>query len=133
MKKTTTDISKPKIIGFGVIISALISIAFIFVFALVLTTTNLNPQMALPLSSVSLGIGSFFGGKYSAKKIGEKGYLWGLIIGLLTFFINLLVSLIFNASEITLFSFIRFIIILIMSMLGGIIGINSKSNNSLVK
>lgn len=131
--KKNISVSKPRVFGVGILISAVISIIFLFLFAFILTIGNFSEDMALPLSSVSLGIGSFIGARYAAKKINEKGYLCGLIIGFSVFIINLIISLIFNSDNITLFSFIRLVIILLMAMLGGILGINSKDNRSLIK
>lgn len=133
-KVTANQVStKPQIFLFGSVISLLVSMIFIFLCAGLLTVGNFAHSIAFPLSSLALGIGGFFGSRYVAKKIREKGYLCGLIIGIVLFSVNTVISMALGGFAFTWMSVIRLVIILLMSMLGGILGINSASTKSLVK
>lgn len=117
----------------GLIISILITTATIFIFSLLLLFLNLPKTAVSPLSSVAYGLGAFFGSYYSSKKINEKGYLCGIIIAVLLLIINLIVGIILNGFSFGSITLIRGAITLIMAMIGGILGINTASNKSLVK
>ncbi len=134
MKNYTKDFEnkKPKHLLVGFLISVIMSALMIFLFAFILTACDLSADFASPLSSLALGLGGAVGSFYSAKRIGEKGYLWGLALALILFCFNMLISFILNGAGFSSFAAIRLVVVLIMSMLGGILGINKKSR-SLVK
>ena len=117
----------------GVIISILVSILCIVLFSLAMLYLGIPKTMASPLSSIAYGVGAFFGSYYSAKKISEKGYLCGVIIAALLLIINIILGFIINGSPLSVFFIIRAVITLTMALLGGIFGINTNSNKSLVK
>ena len=129
----TSQISKPRVFLYGTIISLLCATVCILLFALLLTLCDLSASIAYPLSSLSIGFGGLVGSRYVSRKIGEKGYLCGIIIGIIIFSINSIVIFVMGGGSFTFFSLIRFVIVIIMSMLGGILGINTKSSKSLVK
>ena len=123
----------PRAILTGVIISTMLSSVCILLFALIITLMSLSTAAAFPLSSLSLGIGCFFGSKYTAKRLNKKGYLCGLINGFCVFLISVIIALCINPANFTWMSMIRLVIILLCSMIGGIGGVNQKKNPMLVK
>jgi putative membrane protein (TIGR04086 family) len=62
---------------------------------------------------------------FTARKVGNKGYLIGIIVGLVSFAAVLLVSLLVSKQSIGVNTLFHLVIILISSMIGGILGINS--------
>ena len=62
----------------------------------------------------------------TAKKTGEKGYLTGIIIGSVVFIVITLFSLIMG-NNLSLNTLFHFIIIMLSSIVGGIMGVNKKS------
>ncbi len=128
----TISVSRPKIFLFGTILGIISSTVLIFIFAFILTICDLGEAAAFPCSSVSMGLGGFIGAFYSAKKIGEKGYVCGLLIAIIMLVISTIVSMFLNGFNFTEKTLLRALIVVIMSMLGGIIGINKKTK-SLVK
>lgn len=135
MKKSYTGIlaDTPRAVLTGVILSAMISSVCILLFALIITLMSLTSAAAFPLSSLALGIGCFFGSRYTAKRLQKKGYLCGLLNGSCIFLIATMVALIINPSHFTWMSIIRFAVILLCAMIGGIGGVNGKKDKMLVK
>ena len=117
----------------GLLISLLTVFGFILLFSAILLLLNLPKTSASPLSSVAFGVGAFLGSLYSSKKIGQKGYMCGIIIATLLMLINAIVGLILNGSAFSAIFFIRMLITYITAIFGGIIGINSNVSKSLVK
>lgn len=136
MKKSysvTTDYSKPTVFAIGTAIAVIVAVVVIVLFAGVMTVVDIPKSYAFPLSSIAMGVGSFFGARYSAKKLKEKGYLCGVVVGLILFFIGTMVGLFVNGVQFTALTPLRAIISILMGMIGGITGINSSSTRSLVK
>ena len=62
------------------------------------------------------------------KKSQKKGFISGLILGIIFVVFLILISLFINSNW-TLGSFIYYSILIITSMLGSILGINKKKSN----
>ncbi len=108
----------------GIILGVLINLLLLLIFAAIILVADIDRAFAQPLSSIALGAGGFFAALYSAKKIGGKGYLVGLLIGLCTFIVVTVIGLVINKGGLTQASLFRFIIVLLSSVIGGIIGVN---------
>ncbi|MEE0808895.1 MAG: TIGR04086 family membrane protein [Acutalibacteraceae bacterium] len=111
----------------GIVLGVLVNILLLLIFAAVILLADIDRAFAQPLSSIALGVGGFVAAIYTAKKIGGKGYLVGLIIGLLSFVVVTLIGLIINKNGLTKASVFRFIISFLSSVIGGIIGVNKKT------
>lgn len=125
--------SKPTVFAIGVGIALGVTAIMLLAFALLLTVATLPKAAAVPLSSIALGTGALFGARYSAKKLKQKGYLCGVIVGTVIFLISTIVAIILNGLNFTSLTPLRFIIAVLMGMIGGISGINQKSSRSLIK
>ena len=125
--------SKASAVTIGAVLSIVVSFFMILLSALILTLGDFSESIAFPLSSLSLGVGSFFGSRYTAKKLQEKGYLCGIINGGIVFIVNIIISIIANGFSFTALSIIRLLIIMLTGMIGGITGINSGHSSRLVK
>ncbi len=73
-------------------------------------------------------ISFLMGGFLSGKQAINKGWLTGIKFGLLSTLSLILLNLIFN-DGFTLYNIINYIIVMLGSCLGSIIGINKKINN----
>ena len=71
-----------------------------------------------------LFLSSFLTGIWSSKKQTSKGYLRGLISGLIFAALLLIFSLVTNGGSHIMKAAVTYLIVIIMSVLGGIIGIN---------
>ena len=125
--------SKPTAITLGLLLSMVVSVAALLLSSLILTLGDFSESIALPLSSLSLGLGSFFGSRYTAKRIQEKGYLCGIINSGILFLVTMIIGIILNGFSFTAVSVVRLITVMLLGLIGGITGINSGSGGRLVK
>lgn len=124
--------NKRNIFLISAIIGVSISLLFIFIFSLIMLFGEIDRAFAAPFSTFSVAAGTFFSAMYTAHKIGDKGYLWGIVTGSITFFIILIISLIVDNSGLSMNTLFHFIIILLSSLTGGIIGVNKGKNKKYI-
>lgn len=104
--------------------------SYIITAFILLLLSLLMLKLELPSIVISIGINaayiasSFVGGLFAGKKMEQKKFLWGLLMGIAYFVILMLVSLMMNnTSPLPLGSLlIVFIICSISGMLGGMLG-----------
>lgn len=83
-------------------------------------------KMDLSAGGVRIGItlsyilSAFTGGIIMGKNVGQKKFLWGIIIGILYFSIILIVSLVLNKGEFS--GAVSMISVFAMCTLGGMLG-----------
>ena len=119
----------------NLLISLVVSIAVVFVVlalsSIILLKTNMNDALVNVLNLISFSIGAFTGGLTISKLFKEKGLAYGLINGLVLFSISFIISLVINFSAPSLFSLIKLIAISFFSLVGGVIGVNTKKKRSI--
>lgn len=82
-------------------------------------------QIILLISNIIL----FFGLNYiNASKLKKKGFLEGIFLGSVFIGLMILIKLILINNKFSLASFIYYIILFIISIFGGMIGVNKKSD-----
>jgi len=124
------DFYKP--ILFGLIISVIATVLILLIFSFLLTIRDM-PAMTMPVfSAVSIAIGGFLGGLFSAKKAGKNGLLYGVITGAALYVIVLIASLIVSKGGVTMLTLIKLVITLISAAIGGIIGVNLKNRRKMI-
>lgn len=108
------------------VMGVVITLFSMLVFSAILLFFNIDRAYAAPFATISISVGSFFASYITAKKKGEKGYLTGVIVGAVVFIVITVLSLIMgnNLSINTLF---HFVIIMLSSIVGGIMGVNKKT------
>ncbi len=74
-------------------------------------------------------LSTFLGGINIGKKSAQKGWLEGLKLGFLLIFILYLFAYLGLEKSMTIKNIIYYIIILAMTMLGGMVGINKQETN----
>lgn len=115
----------------GAVLGVLSTLVIMVIFSAVLLFFNIERAYAVPFATVSLAVGSFIASRYTAKKIGDKGYAVGLIIGLIVFAVITILSLIFG-NGFSLNTLFHFIIIILSSLVGGILGVNSNNHKKFI-
>ncbi len=113
---------------FGFLIGAIVTAVFILIFALVMYLSGAAFKYAPVFATLSVAIAAFF----TAKMQGSKGLLVGAVIGGIAFILITLVSLIVNSGGITLNTLFHFIIIMLSSLIGGIIGVNKGKSHKYI-
>ena len=107
----------------GAVIGVIIIAAALAIFSAVILFLEMDRIYAPAFATVALSLGAFFASRYAAKKIGKKGYLTGLIMGLLFFCVVTLFALIFDGDGGGFTTVFRLIIVTLASLIGGISGV----------
>ena len=111
---------------FGTAVSLMGTAAVLMIFALVLTLQDIPQGMILPLAVGAMGIGTCLGGYVSARIVGKKGILCGLLTGLLCCLILTGVSLAVIHSWMDASQAVKLGVVLTMSCIGGVLGVNRQ-------
>lgn len=111
------------------VISALVSV---FVFATVMYFIEGGYEYSPLFATVSVAVGSLLSSMYLAKQNGKKGLLIGAAVGGTVFVILMLISLIVDSSALGINTLFRFIIIMLSSLIGGVVGVNKKTNEKYI-
>lgn len=105
----------------GVIISISITLISILAFAFLIRFLNISDKLIFPINQAIKIFSLFIGILIAIKSIKEKGFLKGLIIGLLYFVINLILfSILQGKFSFNLSNLIDMVLTILM---GGFIGI----------
>lgn len=125
------NINKKSAYIWGAMLGILSALVSMLVFSAVLLFLNIDRAYATPFATISIAIGGFIASRYSSKKIGDKGYLVGLIIGIVIFIVITALSIIVGNS-LSLNTLFHFIIILLASIVGGITGVNQSNHKKYI-
>ena len=93
------NVSKKSAYIRGGIVGVLSCLVMMIVFSAVLLCFNIDRAYAAPFATISVAVGSYAASRITAKKIGDKGYIVGLIIGSVIFVIITIISL-FMATKV---------------------------------
>lgn len=116
---------KPLIWG---VLSSTVVITLLFVLAAAVISSSNIPSFSISIIvTLIAGIGSFIGAFISAKIFGKKGFWIGLFLGLILCFIIFMSTLFIADVQNSISFWVRYIIIIISALLGGMFGVNSKS------
>ena len=126
------DENTTKTIILGLIVgTALISILLILC-AIMMSISVLPITAANVCSTLSLSIGAFLAGLFTAKRIRKKGLVTGLIVVGILFLIFTVISLIATLSAPTLLTLLKGVITAVSSGIGGILGVNMAAKRKLI-
>jgi len=111
----------------GAMISVSISLALILAFALLIKFFNISQSLILPINQAIKIISIFMGTLFAFGKIKEKGFLKGMLIGLIyTILAYSVFSILAGEFSFTLTSFTDMIFGAIIGGISGIIVVNLK-------
>ncbi|MBO5089366.1 MAG: TIGR04086 family membrane protein [Clostridia bacterium] len=114
------------------IIEVLTTVVAMFVFAAALYFLEGGYQFSPLFATISLGLGCFLASLYAAGKVGKNGLLIGAIVGGATFIIVTLAGLMGSKEIFTLNTLFRLIILMLLSFIGGVIGVNKGQNQKYI-
>lgn len=126
-----------KINGIKLFIGAVLAflfttVIFIAAFGAAIYFLDINLDYAPIFATVSVGLGGFVTARGIAKKLGKKGVVTGFLVGLIIFGFITFIALFVNKQGVTVNTFFHFVIIVLASMSGGILGVNKKKNRELI-
>ncbi len=94
--------------------------------AAVMYFLELDKSLSPVLSNICLAVGTLVSSFFTSRKVGNKGYLIGLICGGIVFIAVTLISLIVDDSAVSSNTLFHFIIIMLSALIGGISGVNKR-------
>ena len=98
-------------------------------FAAIILLVGLDRGYSIPFSTVSLSLGSFAAAYFISRRCEKNGYLIGTLVGIISFAAVTVISLIVTKNGLSINTLFHFIIIVLASAIGGILGLNrSKSS-----
>ncbi len=101
-------------------------------FAMAVVFFQIDRSYAAPLATVSVAAGCFVSSFTGGKKIGKKGYLFGLLNGGAVFIIITLIALIVSGWSFSLNTVFHLVILVMASVAGGILGVNKIRNKKYI-
>ncbi len=104
----------------------------VLIFAVAMFYLETGFKFSPLFATLAIAVGCLTASFYLGKKIGKKGFLIGLGVGAFVFAVVTLISLIVNSGSVTVHTLLRLVILLLSSMIGGIIGVNRKVNQSYI-
>lgn len=117
------NINKKSAYIYGAILGLAATVAAMFAFSAVLLFLNLDRTFAAPFATISVAFGCFAASHRTAEKIGNKGYVVGIIIGISVFVLITILSLV-AGNRLSLNTVFHFVIMMLSSLVGGISGVN---------
>ncbi len=115
------------------VIEILVTVLFIIIFAAVMLFSDGAVNFAAVFATAAIALGCVAASFYAAKSIGKRGLLTGFIIGIITFCIITLISMILDSGAVTINTLFKFIIIMLSSLIGGVAGVNNGQNKKYIK
>lgn len=103
------------------------SAIFMALFSALMYFLELDKDYSPIFATVSVAIGCFLTAYFTSGKIGQKGLITGLITGLSVFILITVISLIVDKGTVTSNTLFHFIIFVLSSLIGGVMGVNKKS------
>ncbi len=116
----------------GAVVGLIITVLASVIFSLILLFGDFPESVTLILALLALAAGVYIAGYTSAKTNGEKGLLYGVLAGTFQFLILVILSVCIDRDGFGTLFFIKTGMVLVLSALGGIIGVNSASKRKIV-
>lgn len=117
-----------KILTFTALIFLGVTLGALLVFATVMYLIEGGYEYSPLFATISAAIGSLVASLFLARKKQKNGLLIGGAMGIIVFFLLLIMALILGNFKPSINTLFRFIIIMLSSLIGGVIGVNKNSN-----
>ena len=117
-----------KIFTFTALIFLGVTVAALLVFATVMYLIEGGYEYSPLFATISAAIGSLVSSLFLARKKQKNGLLIGGAMGIIVFLLLLITALILGNFKPSINTLFRFVIIMLSSLIGGVIGVNKNSN-----
>ena len=114
------------------LIEVVVTVTSMFMFSGILYFLEGGYQFSPLFATISLGIGCLASAFYVSKKTGKNGLLNGSIVGGITLVLVILIGLMVSKDIFSLNTLFKVIIIMLLSFIGGVLGVNSKQNQKYI-
>lgn len=120
--------SKYSIYIIGFILEIAVTLISVMLFSAVIYFTEKGYEYASIFATVSVALGAFVASFYITKKIKNKAFFVGVAVGGVTFILVTLISLVMDNGALTANTIFHFIIIMLSSLIGSVIGVSGNQN-----
>ena len=117
-----------KIFTFTALIFLGVTAAALLVFATVMYLIEGGYEYSPLFATISAAMGSLVSSLFFARKKQKNGLLIGAAMGIIVFLLLLITALILGNFKPSINTLFRFVIIMLSSLIGGVIGVNKNSN-----
>ena len=117
-----------KIFTFTALIFLGVTVAALLVFATVMYLIEGGYEYSPLFATISAAIGSLVSSLFLARKKQKNGLLIGGAMGIIVFLLLLITALVLGNFKPSINTLFRFVIIMLSSLIGGVIGVNKNSN-----
>ena len=101
--------------------------------AFVLTKLDLPESAAVSMGTACIAIGAAVAGFVTARIRGSQGMVAGAMTGGVMFLIMVIVSVLVSGTQFTVVTFVRLMLCISLSALGGIVGVNLAAKRKMIK
>lgn len=109
----------------GVLRGVIATTILLIIYSIVMNFVDVTPKVTSMVYMVTTCLSIAFGGIYSAKTHGEKGWLAGLLVGAVYVAILIIVTALVNRGvSVSLFVLIQVMVSLAVGTLSGMLGVN---------
>lgn len=126
-RRTSSSFKKDIFFTFMAILAGFLVTALVLLFfSFILTKIDAPENVIKLLSTVALGVGTYFGGYICSKHKHNKGIYRGALCGFLMFCIIVVFGAIFADTVLSFSATTKLVLTLVCGAIGGIVGANSK-------
>lgn len=116
----------------AIVIFVIVVVVSAFIFATAMYFLEKGYEYAPLFATLCMAAGSFTASWYLGVTIGKKGIIIGTLSGGVVFIVTALITLLVNSGAVTLHLLLRFVILILTSVIGAIIGVNKNNNKKFV-
>lgn len=113
-------------VAVSVVLGAVVSVLFLVLLSLVVSAGSVPQSMIDPMAIFAMSMGAFASGLCCARVIRKNGLVCGLLCGIIFSAVILMCGFAVKDNGLGLAVLIKIMFMLISSMLGGVLGVNSK-------
>ncbi len=117
---------------FGIVMGFASLFVILLLFSLITTLADLGDVAISVLSTVAIVISSFICGFLSAKRLGSKALIIGVVSGFVFYITVAIISLITTKDSFSSLFLIRLALSVVMSAVGAIVATQKKSNKNII-
>lgn len=125
---TSSSLKKDIFFVFAAILAGFLIIMLVLLFfSFILTKIDAPDKVIKLLSTVALGVGTYFGGYICSRRKHNKGIYRGALCGFIMFCIIVIMGAIFANTVLSFSVTSKFVLTLVCGAIGGIVGANSDT------
>lgn len=132
MKKLSKEHKLPLLILWGAFLGTVATLTVMLLLSAAMLVFDLSRSMALPFATLSVAFGAFSAAFFIARKAERKGYIIGLCVGASVFTLISVIAFAVSKEPITQNTLFHFVIVMLSSIAGGILGVNLHKNKKYI-